>query len=151
MENVEEKVNQRSQPVHHDTWKIVVVALCSLLVLVIVFGAGMLAGLEKAEFSQHWQTGYYPRMVLNAHGVAGPVIRVNQDSLVIEDRDGSEKTALVSPDTTIKEDGNTIGISQVKLNDQVVVIGSPDDQGEVKASIIRVMDDGTPTPTVPAK
>jgi hypothetical protein len=58
---------------------------------------------------------------------------------------------LVSPDTTIKEDGNTIGISQVKLNDQVVVIGSPDDQGEVKASIIRVMDDGTPTPTVPAK
>ena len=135
----------------YDTWKILVVAMCSLLVLVVVFGAGMLAGSEKAEFSEHWEANYRPNvfgimlrppMSLNAHGVDGPIVKLNQGSLVVEDGDGSEKTVLISPSTTIREDGNTIGFSELKLNDHVVVIGSPNDQGEVNAIIIRIMDDG---------
>ncbi len=137
---------------HYDTWKLVVAVVLALLVLVVVFGAGMLAGLEKARFSDHWQENYYPNvlgilgkqpMVLNAHGVIGPVIKLNTNSMVVEDGDGSEKTVLISPATTIREDGNTITFSQVELNDQVVVIGSPNNQGEITASLVRVMDDET--------
>jgi hypothetical protein len=137
---------------HRDTWELIVGGMLALFALVVVFGAGMLVGLEKARFSAQWGANYYPnvvgivakpQMVLNAHGVVGPVIKIDQSSFVVEDRDGSEKTVLVTPSTTVREDGSAIKFSDLKLNDQVVAIGSPNHTGEVTATLVRVMDDGT--------
>ena len=142
-----------------DIWKTVIGALVVAFIVVVVFGGGVMVGFEKAHFSDKLDSNYYPNVLglpvplpgkrvvmLNAHGVAGPVIRVTADSLVVGDRDGAEKTVLVSGSTPIREDSNSVSISDIKVNDQVVVIGSPNDQGEVQAQFIRVMDDTLPSP-----
>jgi hypothetical protein len=142
-----------------DTWKTVLGVLVVAFVIVVVFGGGVMVGFEKAHFSDKLDANYYPNVLglptplpgkrvvmLNAHGVAGPVIRVTADSLVVGDPDGAEKTVLVSGSTPIREDSNNVSISDIKVNDQVVVIGSPNEQGEVQAMFIRVMDDTLPSP-----
>jgi hypothetical protein len=74
----------------------------------------------------------------NAHGLAGMIISVSDNNLIIKDRDNKENTVSVSDKTIIKRNGDDLKITDLKANDQIVVMGAPDDKGVITADLIRV-------------
>lgn len=60
-------------------------------------------------------------------------------ALIIKDRDGTEKIILVTDKTEIRKFRETVKLSDLKIDDYVVVIGEPNDAGQVEAKLIRIM------------
>lgn len=77
----------------------------------------------------------------NAHGVFGEIISADTDTLVIKDKGNIEKNIALSARTIIKRHRADLKATDLKIGDQVVVIGSPNDQGQIEAKLIRVTDD----------
>jgi len=74
----------------------------------------------------------------NGHGLAGTIISIADNNLVIKDRDNKENTVTVNDNTMIKSQRDDLKIGDLKVNDQVVIMGNPGDNGVVNASLIRV-------------
>ena len=72
----------------------------------------------------------------------GKIIKISQSSLVIEDVAGVEKVILLDGNTVIKKLRDDIKISNLLVDDSVVVIGSSNDKSEITAKLIRVMPAG---------
>jgi len=76
----------------------------------------------------------------NAHGLSGSIISITDSNIVIKDRDNKENTVAVSDKTTIKKHREDLKLSDLKQGDEVVVVGSPDDNGVVNADLVRVFN-----------
>lgn len=89
----------------------------------------------------------------NSHGTFGSIIKIDssadstsspqaistQTTLVIKGKDDLEKTVLVSDKTEISNRREAMKASDLKIDDQVVIIGTPNDQGQIAARFIRIM------------
>lgn len=75
----------------------------------------------------------------NGHGLAGIIISIDNNNLVVKDRDNKENTVIVTDDTLIKSRGESLKTIDLKVNDQIVIIGNPDENGTVNASLIRIL------------
>ena len=91
---------------------------------------------------------------INAHGTFGSIIKIEPSinalatsstlngsgriTLVIKGKDDAEKTILVSDKTEIRSRRDTIKTGDLKIDDQIVIIGSPNEQGEIEAKLIRL-------------
>lgn len=139
------------------------------VVLSLVFKAGEFVGFRKAGFSYRVGEQYFrgmmgPRMgvikirgaapqdFMMGHGTFGRVVSVSSTSLVLQGREGAEQVVLVTSETVINRFRETITVNELKADDNVVIIGSPNDAGQVEARLIRVMPALPPMPsgTVPA-
>ena len=76
----------------------------------------------------------------NGHGVAGTIISVSDNSIVIKDKDGKEDTIAVSDKTVINRGRDTIKIGDLKNDEDIAVIGKPGENGAIDAGLIRVFD-----------
>lgn len=138
----------------------IVLGIAGLIVLVLVFGLGIYVGTEKAEFSFKWADEYHRNFagpqggflgnitgqdLTNGNGVFGQIIKINGETLVIKGKDNVEKNILVNDKTTIVFQRKNIKLSDLKIDESVVVIGDPDNNGQIQAELIRVM----PSPSVP--
>lgn len=140
------------------TLKIALLALGAFIVLLLVFQAGMAVGFRKANFSFRWAENYHQNFAgprggffgdfrrdfegkdfIEAHGVFGSIIKIDDSTLVVKGANNIEKTVLLKDDTTIERLRETIKPSDLKVDDNVVVIGSPNDSGQIEAKLIRVM------------
>lgn len=136
------------------TSKRVLVGLVCFIALLLAFHAGKAVGYRKARFSYGWGENYHrnfagprhgfmhgfeDREFTDAHGTAGKVLTVDAGTIVIKGRDGVEKTILVTTDTSIFRFRDAIAASDLKTDDTIVVIGSPDDQGRITAKFVRVL------------
>lgn len=140
--------------------KIVFPILGFFIILLLVFKLGVFVGYKKAQLSYYWGENYHrnfagPRRgfwgdlkyslndkgdFINAHGVFGSIIKIDGNVLVIKDREAVEKIVFVSEATLIKKGREVIKFSDLKLDDKVVIIGSPNEQGQIEAKFIRVFD-----------
>lgn len=127
-------------------------------VLLLVFQVGVFVGFKKAEFSYHWSENYQRNFagpqrgfaepfqgkdLINAHGSAGQIIKIDGSTIIIKGNDNVERAVLIKEDTVIRSLRDSIKISDLKLNDLVVIIGDPaTTSGQITAKLIRVM----PTP-----
>jgi hypothetical protein len=135
----------------------------ALIVILIVFQAGVFVGFKKASFSYRGGDNYsrmfgernrgipqFPGTNMmdpsNAHGTSGKIISVQLPTIIIADNDNTEKTALVSEKTLIMNFREQMKTSDLKVNDFVVIIGTPNDEGQIEARLIRIMP--TPPPNV---
>lgn len=131
----------------------VTVGIAAVLVLVTVFGLGMFVGVQKARFSYRWAEQYHRhfggprggfmrnfigRDFIDGHGVFGKILKIEDNTLIVKSREDVEKSIVVSDQTTIKRGRETIKVSDLKVDDIIVVIGSPTDTGQIKAKMIRV-------------
>lgn len=142
-------------------FKIAALAVGVFMVALVSFSGGVAVGFKKARFSYKFGENYErnftgPRMGMgrgggmmgdfrgqdfrNAHGLSGTIISITDSNLIIKDKDNKENTIAVTDKTIIKRQRDDIKISDLKQNDQVVVMGSPDDNGVVNADLIRVFD-----------
>jgi|SRR3989344_2703419 len=134
--------------------KLIVVGILCFSVIVFVFGVGVFVGQKRAEFSFQWAENYHRNFggpdqgffnnfpatdFINTHGVFGPIIKIDGNNLVVKDRDNMEKTMVVSPETAIVNGSGIIKVSDLKLGDNIVVIGAPNNRGQIDAKLIRVM------------
>jgi hypothetical protein len=123
-----------------------VLALC-------IFQAGLFIGFRKAQFSGQFGDAYYKTfggrgmgggMFFNndmegGHGVAGTIVKINLPTLMIEDRDGTEKVVVLTDDTLIRRFRETLKDTDLHPKDFVVVLGSPNSASQIEAKLVRLL------------
>jgi hypothetical protein len=143
-------------------FKIAILVVGIFFIAFASFAGGVLVGFKKAKYSYKFGENYernfmgprpmgmeepgprgaFPdfgrRDFRNAHGIAGTIISVADNKIIIKDRDGQENTISVSDKTLIKSGRDTISINDLKNDEQIVVMGRPGDDGTVNADLIRV-------------
>lgn len=135
--------------------------------LILVIGAifffkmGVIAGFHKAKFEGDWSSNYNrnfgmtrrgPMMKFssymggdrmpNAHGAAGKIIKVELPTLIVVDSDGTEKVVVINDQTVLRAPEKVATKDDLTLDATVVVIGSPNTQGQIEAKFIRIMPSG---------
>ncbi len=124
------------------TFRVALYAVGGALVAALIFHAGVAVGYRKARFSYRWGENYHRMMgrdLLNAHGTFGKIIKVDASSILVQGRDDAEKTILVKEDTVIRRFRETITFGDLQVDDAVVVVGKPNNVGQIEAKLIRVM------------
>ncbi len=159
---------QYNKKINHDTLKWVVIALVGFAVVVLIFGAGMVVGGMKAKFSYRWAESYHknfagprggffgdwqkmppmPGEFIEGHGAFGEIIELKDNGFVIKGRGDVEKIVIITEDTVIKRGMETVKDS-LGVGNGVVIIGSPNEEGQIEAKLIRVFNGelkGSPMP-----
>jgi len=149
---------QNNKKINSDVLKWVIIVIIGFVVVALIFSVGMLVGGMKARFSYRWAESYhknfagpqegffgdwrqlppFPGDFIESHGTFGQIIKIEGDTLVIKGRGDVEKVFLVTEKTIIQSGRKDIRISDLKVDDQVVIIGSPNEEGQIEAKLIRV-------------
>ncbi len=142
----------------------ILVAAGELTLLLLVFRVGEVIGVNRANFDAAWEQNYsrffgapHPDGFLEefnelpppvpAFGNTGTVLSVAGGRLVIQDNHLNEKTVTISSSTTIRFGSGTITASQIPDGAQIVIIGAPNQQGEIVARFIRIFPNGAASST----
>ena len=137
-------------------FKIVILCIAVFMVLAFVFNLGVFVGEKKAEFSFKWAEKYHKnfggpeagffgnmmemgRQFTEANGVFGEIININNQTITIKGIDNIEKSILVGDKTTLRFQRDDKKFSDLKIGDSIVVVGQPNDNGQIEANLIRVM------------
>jgi hypothetical protein len=137
-------------------FKIILAIIGGVVVALLIFQAGVFVGYRKAGFAFHMGDNYYrtfgPRGgpngipgfpgeddFPNSHGAIGKIVKIELPTLLLESRDGIEKTVVINKDTIIRQFRNELKPENLKINDFVIVIGSPNNKAQVEARIIRIV------------
>ncbi|MGC8851713.1 MAG: hypothetical protein ACP5PR_01250 [Minisyncoccia bacterium] len=147
---------QLNKKINRDVLKWIIVGLAAFVVIILIFGAGVFVGEMKARFSYRWAEQYYKNFVgpragffgdwrmfpggefIESHGTFGEIIKIEGNNLIVKGRENIEKIVLVDEKTIIKSGLKDIKISDLKVGDMIVIIGSPNEQGQIEAKLIRV-------------
>lgn len=75
----------------------------------------------------------------NPQGVSGKILKISLPTVVIEGQDGMEKVVLISDNTIVRHQRDSIKASDLRVDDEVILIGTPNDKSEIEARLIRIM------------
>ncbi|PIT94032.1 hypothetical protein COU00_01045 [Candidatus Falkowbacteria bacterium CG10_big_fil_rev_8_21_14_0_10_43_11] len=144
-------------------------AVGALIVCLLVLQLGMFIGFRKANFSYRWGENYHrafggPREgflpdfagkdFIGGHGAAGTIAKIEGDTLIVQSKEQAEKIVKIATSTLIQMGRTEIAPTELKMDESVVVIGSPQDDGSINAKIIRVFNPNDlppPPPPGPAR
>jgi hypothetical protein len=134
---------------------ILVLIILGLLIVLLIFRTGMTVGERKCGFSMKWNDNYHqnfapqkPGMrpglmmdndLLEASGANGQIIKIDGYVLILKSLDNVEKAVLVNDKTVIMRFRDAIAIKDLLLDEEVVVIGEPNEAGQIEAKFIRVL------------
>lgn len=130
-----------------------------LIVVLVIFQAGMFVGERRAAFSYRFGDNYMRNFgehtgdrglmggrgggtFLESHGAAGKILSITPPTLIILGRDNIEKVILTSSKTAVKQFRDNATLTDLKIDDFIVVIGSPNEASQIDAKFIRIL----PTP-----
>ncbi len=120
----------------------------------LIFQLGLIVGYKKANFSYRWGENYHrnfggPRGgfinslrdddLVKGHGVFGEILKIEGPVLTIKDQNDQELSVVTTRKTIVKRFQATIPFQQLNENDAVVIIGEPNNLGQIVAKFIRVM------------
>jgi hypothetical protein len=146
-------------------FRVTVLSIAGLIVLIFVFGLGVFVGTKRADFSFRWAEAYHTNFggpqggflgnimgqeFTDANGVFGQIIKIDNESLTVKGRDNVEKIILTTDKTSILLQRKNIKLSDLKVGYNVVVIGDPNNNGQIQAELIRVMPASPITNNLPA-
>jgi hypothetical protein len=150
---------QNNKKINRDVLKWIIIGLAGFVVIILIFGAGIFVGGTKARFSYRWAESYHknfagpqggffgdwrtlppPGDFIEGHGTFGEIIKINDSDLIVKGQGDVEKVILITKDTTIERGRDTLKKEELKVGDQVVIIGSPNEQGQIEAKLIRIFD-----------
>ena len=149
--------DKQKKEINPDVLKWIIIGLLCFVGVILIFSLGMWVGGERARFSYGWAENYhknfggprpgfgpdwqnFPKQdFIEGHGVFGKIIEIKENGFVIKDKDDTEKIVVIKEGTVIKRLRDTIQLSDLKIDDFVVIIGSPNDQGQIEAELIRIM------------
>lgn len=131
----------------------IIVGVGIALAVLVVFQAGVFVGFHKAGASYHMGDSYYrvfgddsgplPRELVadfsDAHGTAGKVVSVHLPTFIVEDKNQEEKVVAITDDTVIRRLRGSASTSAITAGEFVVVIGEPNEQSELQATLVRLV------------
>jgi len=135
-------------------FKITLKVIIGLIIALVIFRAGMIAGFYKANFSYQWGENYHRNFggpekgfmrniegkdFTDSHGTVGQIIKLDQNTIVIKGPDNVEKYVTIDSTTSIIKLKEQIKLTDLKIDDYVVIIGKPNDKGQIEAKFIRIM------------
>lgn len=151
-------------------FKWTLIAIAALIVVMSAFNTGVHVGFKKANFAYGWDKnytrnfggprpgmmmgdfecsgrapgGFEPfndgRFIMNPHGTNGVILKIASTTLAIKGSDNIEKTVLINKNTLIVAKRQNVTVSDLKTGDEVMVLGDPNDQGQINAKFIRVFN-----------
>lgn len=150
--------NGTNREINHDILKWIIIGLVCFAAAVLIFGIGMFVGGTKARFSYRWAESYHKNFggprggflndwrkgsppsvdFIEGHGAFGEIIKINDSDLIIRDRGNVEKIIIITENTALTKRGETIKKDKLNVGDYAVVIGSPNDKGQIEAKFIRL-------------
>ena len=155
----EEKQSNNQKPVYPDILKIIIYGLIGLIVAVLIFGAGVKVGGLKARYAYRWADNYHKNFAgpgrgfmmddwrnftkedfMEGHGVFGEIIELNGQNLIIKGAKDTENIIIINQDTVLKKRRDTVAKDALKIGDKVVISGSPNEQGQIEAKLIRIFN-----------
>jgi len=157
---INKNMNENKQK---DALKWIIIGLASFVIVILIFNAGMFVGGMKARFSYKWAESYhenfagprggflgdwrkslpFPGDFIEGHGTFGEIIKINDTEFVVRGQDNVEKLIIIKEDTIIEKGRTIIKKEELEVGNQIVVIGSPNEQGQIEAKLIRVFDNLT--------
>lgn len=136
-------------------FKKLIYAIGIVFIIFLIFQLGMIAGFKKASFSNDWGNNYErnfgpmrqaPPFVRdnlkdlpNAHGAIGKIIKIEFPNIVVLDKDQTEKVVVIKDDTNILERKDKVTQDSLIVDQFIIVIGNPNDQGQIEAKLIRII------------
>lgn len=137
-----------------------------ILVLMLVFSLGVSVGFHKASFGKNWGENYERNFGMkhgdmlgkfegrgenfpNAHGAVGKILKIELPNIIVIDKDNTEKVIVLNEQTKIQAMRQELKATDLKIDNFIVVIGSPDEKGQIEAKFIRLMPSGMPLPPQP--
>ena len=76
---------------------------------------------------------------MQSAGVFGQIIKIENDKLIIIGKNNAETIVLITDKTIINRFQETISVADLKIDDAAVIIGEPNNAGQIEAKLIRVM------------
>ena len=156
----EEKQQDNKKPPHPDILKTIVYGLICLVVAVLIFDAGVRVGGIKARYAYLWADNYHRNFAgpskgfmtgdwrnfikgdfMQGHGIFGEIIEINDKDFVVRGSNDTENIILMTEKTVVKNGRETAETNALKAGDRVVIIGSPNEQGQIEAKFIRIFND----------
>ncbi len=135
-----------------------------LAVILGTFQAGVFVGFSKASFRYNFGDNYYRNFgqpngpigrsmmkPLNdmgmrllderggGHGTFGKIIKISLPNIVVLGPDNIEKIVLMGTTTTIHMNRTQITADNLVLDQDITVLGAPNENGEIVAKFIRIM------------
>ena len=134
---------------------LVMLVLGALVILLAVFQAGISVGFHRAGFSYHMGEDYYrafgdaprgpgigmmgDRGFPNAHGAIGRIIKLSLPTITVLGTDNIEKVITTDQSTEVRRLRDEASASELALDEYIVVIGTPNEHGEIVARLIRIL------------
>lgn len=114
------------------------------IILLLVFFTGLYIGSRKPNIFPFWERRHMQSNGFVPHdpgrGAVGVIDSIGNNTLVVKDRAGAFKTVLIDDKTTLRRNHTEIVFSDLKKDDQVIVVGeSQQQESAIKAVVIRVI------------
>ncbi len=127
--------------------------ICIAIVALLIFQAGVFVGFKKAEFAEQFGGNYYRTFgtsrdkmggffredIAGGHGASGKIIKINLPTFVVAEPDNTEKIISINDDTILRRFRDEINETDLKIDDSVLVLGSPNSSGQIIAKFIRLL------------
>jgi len=134
-----------------------IISLLILLIILAIFQAGFLVGYRKGVFADNWGKNYTshgmntndPRSYfsplfpdsddVNPHGAIGQIVSMNLPTIMIKGPGRAEEVIVINKNTIIRNFKDIASTSDLTIGKPLIVIGQPQENGEISASLIRIM------------
>ena len=154
-----------------DILRWIIFGLLGFIIILLIFSIGMQVGGAKARFSYKWADNYHKNFAgprtgflsnwrsfphgdfIGGHGAFGEIIELSATStdfgfgqtlsFVLRGRSDVEKIIVINENTIVKKGRATIMGDELKVGDNVTIIGSPNKEGQIEAKLIRIFNWGT--------
>lgn len=130
----------------------IIIGIFIVVIFLMVFQAGVFVGYRKATFSDHLGNNYYrafnsrgnfaglpPSDFPGGHGAVGKIVRINLPTIIVTGPDNVEKIVLIKDNTEIKRFRGKVSVTDLKVDDLAIILGTPNDQGQIEAKLIRLL------------
>ncbi len=132
----------------------VVIGLVVLIIVLGILQAGIAIGYRQARFAGQFgmnfeknfiggrrgmDTVFFNRELPGGHGTIGEIIGMNLPLIIVTGPDKLEKTIRIGTSTLVRHYHDEIRSSDLKVGDFVVILGNPNDSGQIEARLIRIM------------
>ena len=132
--------------------RILLIGVSAVLVLCLLLGAGIFV-VRWTSQSTGRPVGLIRQILgdYTGHGAVGIIQGINDQTITVLQPDGTTQTVLVNPQTRIEQNRKRITLADLKTNDRIAVVGTPDSQDHIVARWIHVLNprDSASTPVTP--
>ena len=129
-------------------FRVIIWVIVGFLAALFIFQAGIFVGFRRASFSFSAGDNYYRTFGAgpdgspdfpNSHGVSGKIIKISLPMILVASDDGVEKSILVGSSTPVRQFRQMLSPSDLKVDDTVIIIGSPNSNSQIEAKLIRII------------